>query len=253
MNKRLLKQLLYGLLFLIIIFGIGFYFYYLNTRPTCFDGVQNGLETGADCGGECTKACLVIAPFPVSIQKLKVPGDDYFLDVLVKVTNPNKDYGAGNIQYTFGEINSDFYVLPAQTKHLVIHSSLESEKASLNVADFKWEKLNLFKAADIDFVVKNSSFKSSELEAVVYNNSDFDFDTVDVVVILYGEEGNVLGVNKTALNTLLSRTDRYFKVSWPNQIDGVVRSEVEVNTNIFNNSNFLRRYGTPEEFKFKEN
>lgn len=40
-----------------------------RTCPTCFDGVQNGLETGVDCGGPCPSICMPDAacePFAMS-------------------------------------------------------------------------------------------------------------------------------------------------------------------------------------------
>ncbi len=248
MNHRVVKQIIYGLVYLSIFAGIGYGIYFYQTRPICFDGIQNGKETGTDCGGKCIKACLVIAPLQTSVVKVfKVSEEDY--DVLAKVVNPNQEYGSGNAGFALNGLSSNFYVLPNQTKYLVLRSTDEIVGNQLNITNIEWEKLNLFKSSDVNFIVTDTFFKGSEFEAVVFNDSDFDFDTVDVVVILYGEQDNVIAVNKTNINTLLSRTGRYFKAIWPEAVNGVVRTEVEVNTNLFKNSNFIKRYGSQEKFQ----
>src|SRR3989344_800500 len=218
MDPRKKKQLIYGSIYILIIAGIisGIYFY--KTRPTCFDAVQNGGEQGIDCGGKCAQVCRITVPLQTSVKVLKI--------------------GEG-----------DFYILPGQTKYLILRSNSEVTETQLNIKNAEWEKLNLFNSQDVKFIVKNTLFKGSELEAIVFNDSDFDFDTVDVAVMLYDEQGNVVGVNSTVVNTLLSRTERYFKVIWPQPITGVSRTEVEVSTNLFKNSNFIKRYGTQEKFQ----
>jgi len=247
MDPRKKKQLIYGSIYILIIAGIisGIYFY--KTRPTCFDAVQNGGEQGIDCGGKCAQVCRITVPLQTSVKVLKIGEGDY--DILARVTNPNQEYGSGDVKFSIGDISSDFYILPGQTKYLILRSNSEVTETQLNIKNAEWEKLNLFNSQDVKFIVKNTLFKGSELEAIVFNDSDFDFDTVDVAVMLYDEQGNVVGVNSTVVNTLLSRTERYFKVIWPQPITGVSRTEVEVSTNLFKNSNFIKRYGTQEKFQ----
>ena len=59
MNSRLQKQLMVGLVFLLILGGIGYGIYAgLVTRASCADGIQNGKEEGVDCGSlACGKTC----------------------------------------------------------------------------------------------------------------------------------------------------------------------------------------------------
>lgn len=267
MDRRVLKQLLFGVSFLAIVSGIVFSFYYLNTRPTCFDGIQNGKEIGVDCGGKCVKACLVILPLEVSFAEVLKIGDGDF-DVVAEIHNPNPDLGSSNIEYDLvllgqGSVElarqryNNLYILPKQTKHIVltsIKSNTDIVGAKIDIKNVTWEKLNnSFDVGTINFRVANSSFTGKEFTASVANESDFDFDIVDVSVILYDTEGEIIGVNRTTINTLLSKEEREFKAIWPNALEKVVaRSSVEVDTNVFNNSNFIKRYGTPEEFQFKD-
>lgn len=274
MDRRIVKQLLFGGLFLAIVSGLVFYFYYLNNRPTCFDGIQNGKEAGVDCGGTCVKACLVILPIEVSFTKvLKVAEGDF--DAVARIYNPNPDLGASSIGYDLvllgeGGVElakqryNNLYILPKQTKHIVstsIKSNTDIVGAKIDIKNITWEKLNnSFDVGTINFRVANSWFTGKEFTALVANESDFDFDTVDINVIVYGIKGDtttakegVIAVNRTTINTLSSKQGREFKVTWPNLIDAVPTNwSVEANTNLFNNSNFIKRYGTPEEFQFKD-
>ena len=90
----------------------------------------------------------------------------------------------------------------------------------------------------------------SRYEGVLFNDSDFDFAKVDVVVILFDDAGLALAVGQTNTNTFLSRTERYFSVSWPSQVRGTVAAiRVQASTNLFENENFVKRYGTQEKFQ----
>ncbi len=245
---RRIKQLIYGIIYILIIAGIGYGIYYSKNRPTCFDGVKNGKEEGIDCGGKCANVCRIAVPLQVSVIKIiKVDEGDY--DILAKVTNTNQEYGSGNVEFEFGNINSSFYILPGQTKRIILNSSSDPSGASFNLKNAEWEKLNSFDPKNIDFRIDRTQLRGGEFEGVIFNNSDFDFDTVDVAVILYDEQDNILAMNKTTVNTLLSRTERYFKVIWPKPVGNAFRAEVEADTNLLENSNFIKRYGSQEKFQ----
>ena len=258
---RVAKQILIGLIYIGLFFSIGYGVYYLNHKPTCFDGIQNQNEEGLDCGLVCGNSCRKVLPVQVSSVRLfKIGEGDY--DVLAQVYNPNSDLGSPKVDYDLIFLDSDnteisrssfdFYILPGQTKHIIL-TSIKSQPdiamASIAIKDVTWEKLNMVNMQSISFPVKDKQFKDTELGAVVFNDSDFDFDTVDIGVILYDQNDNVIGVNRSNVNTLLSRTDRFFKVLWPKPIVGVFRVDVEPNTNLLSNSNFIKRYGTDEKFQ----
>ena len=60
MGKRVPKQIVIGIIFLLLISGVtfGFIDYFFLVEPTCFDGVKNGQEEGVDCGLlACGVAC----------------------------------------------------------------------------------------------------------------------------------------------------------------------------------------------------
>ena len=81
MDKRVQKQIVIGLIFILLIGGLGYGFvdYFLLVEATCLDSVQNGIEEGVDCGLlACGVACEpAIVPLSIVSQKLIEvrPGD----------------------------------------------------------------------------------------------------------------------------------------------------------------------------------
>lgn len=253
MNGRVQKQLIIGLIFVLILSGIGYGIYSgLVTKTSCTDGIQNGKEEGLDCG---TLACGVVCqepiqPLEVLIEKvIEVRSGDY--DFVAQISNPNTQYGASRIEYSIPEFNrsGSSYILPGQTKYLVI-TSLKSGQprvnAKLSINSVEWEKLNM-PENEVNFEMVRSG--QSLFEGVLFNNSNYDFDTVEVSVILFDELDSIVGVNKTEIKTFLSKTERGFLVQWSLEQKGISRTHFEISTNLFENSNFIKSYGTQEKFQ----
>lgn len=285
MEKRTQKQLTIGLIFVLIIGGVGYGFvdYFFLTEATCFDSVQNGKEEGVDCGLlACGIACEpAIMPLNIQFQRIiKVRPGDY--DFVAWINNPNSLFGASRVIYELNVgvegkeiLNSNqmplsktgnFYILPGQTRFVIVPGIRSNDAltgVSIDIKEVDWERVETFE--EINFPIQRKSYTVinkngtfSELEVVMFNDSDFDFDKVEASVILFSSaEGgpasggdNIVAVNKTNIRTFLSRTERHFKVSWPVGLPAdVVRQDVEVTTNIFENSNFIKRYGTQERFQ----
>jgi len=84
----------------------------------------------------------------------------------------------------------------------------------------------------------------------VTNNSNFDLNRVETMVLLFDQSDSVIAANRTEILTFLAKTSRGFEVTWFAPFVGQVsRVEAEANTNIFENSNFLRQYGGQERFQ----
>lgn len=268
MDNRLQKQVFIAFIFIIIFGAIGLGIYNsFQVKPTCFDNIQNEKEEGVDCGLlACGKTCEPsIMPITVSLIKLfRVANGDY--DFIAQVSNPNFNYGAPEISYNLilldqnnSEVsrqNGQFYILPGQTKYIVtisLKSPTDLSSAKLEIKSAKWEKIDL-PDGGVTFALQAKDFKQgtnrSDLSGILFNNSNFDFDRVEVSAILFDDSGNVLGVNETDIRTFLSKSRRGFSVFWPFPINGqVTRTDIEASTNLFKNSNFIKSYGTQEKFQ----
>jgi hypothetical protein len=68
---------------------------------------------------------------------------------------------------------------------------------------------------------------------------------VEVRVILRDDRGKIIAINSTPLRTMASQTERFFLMTWPNNIDNFMsaRLDIESDTNLFENSNFIQQYG----------
>lgn len=266
MKDRTQKQFIIGLIFVLILGAIvyGFVDYFFITEVTCFDNVKNGKEEGLDCGTlACGKACEpAIMPINiVSSQFLKVGEGDY--DFVAQLSNPNVSYGASRIEYSLGSTSGSSYILPGQTKWLVL-TSLKIidgiDNVQLVIKNAQWEKLNMPDNA-VNLMLRSKDYHpvqkglpageaGTELKGVLYNDSNYDFDKIDVAVVLFDDLGNIVGVNKTDIRTFISKSERGFNVVWPFVLSGnAVRQEIEASTNLFENSNFIKSYGTQEKFQ----
>lgn len=259
MDRRTQKQLIIGLIFVLILGGIGYGIYagFVVTKVSCMDGIQNGKEDGVDCGTlACGKSCEpAIMPINIiSSQFFQVSPGDY--DFVAQLNNPNVSYGAARLEYGLGSVSGYSYILPGQTKWLVLTSLRMPNRvdgAQLVIKNAQWEKLDIPNDT-VNFVLRRKDYhpaqKGTQLDAVLYNDSNFDFDKIDVAVILLDDAGSIVGVNRTDIRTFVSKSERGFSVAWPFDLPGsAVRQDVEISTNLFENSNFIKSYGSQEKFQ----
>jgi len=247
--KRLLKQIIIAAVFFTVIGSI-VYFSFIKDTAT----------------GPTPTPSVFIQPLEIISQNiLKVADLDY--DFLVKIKNPNTDFGASNASYEANifdqagslitSIQGSISLLPGQTRYEIIspiETNQEIGDVTFKITNVDWQKLKEY-IPQLLFLVKNQEyFKSGQgfprLRATLFNDSNFDFDRVDVHIVLFGESDKILAVNKTDIRTFLSRTDRFFEVRWLKPFeDEVQRIEVDAYTDVFKNENFIKQHGTQENFQ----
>ena len=253
-GRRKRKQAIIAVIFFLIVGGLGFLIY-RGVRPPSVEPTPN--------------PTINLAPIQVVDRwLLNVENNDY--DFLAKVTNPNTDYGSPDVEYEISFFNTSgtkisqktgsFYILPGQTKY-IIDSPLKFQerisRADFSIKSVDWQKLSSLAMTGVSLVVRNSSYNSilqsgifAKVGGDVLNNSDFDLNKVNVSVVLFDLENNPLAIGRTEINTFLAKTSRGFEITWFVPFVGdVVRVDAEANTDIFENSNFLRQYGGQERFK----
>lgn len=267
--SRFAKQLLYGSIFLAIVFGV-FWLGYRTVVPaaTCTDGIQNQREEGRDCGAVCGTAC----PPPVqalqghAVQLVRYSDGSY--DAVTHIENPNTLYGASRVDYTLIVTDAGgtellrrrgtTYVNPVQPRYLVFPLSGMSgtpvtAELQFDPAQVQWGALNIDQAGTVQFSVRRELLEpasgSFRYSATATNRSNFDFDRVDVTVLLYDSSGALIGAGTTVLSTVISSEERAFVVDWPFAIPHVARAQAIVTTNVFDNENYIRTYGTHEQFQ----
>lgn len=260
-QKKLVFGAIYGALFL----GIA-YLLYLPFKPpeTCADGKKNQNETGIDCGGVCG-ACIVepvLEDIRVTESAWVFGGKGNEYDIVGKISNPNNDYGASSVPYTFrvldvsgavlAEKAGTSFILPKEEKYLVETSlplSGAPSRVEVTIGKVVWEKFAGYKerpALDVynkTFERISSGVGFGQAKGLVVNNSPFDFTDIGIVVVLRDGRSHVVALQKTDMQTLRSGEQRDFTLKWPDSFPGdVEKVEVQTDANVYRTDTFIRTY-----------
>ena len=272
MIKRLSKQLVIALIFLFILSSFGFLIYYFTRpAPSCFDGIQNQSEKGIDCDGPCLPCEFKELEEVEVLWTEALPTQENFYDLIAQFKNPNQNYGSGYIPYQFklydaqnnqvGQFSGITFILPNQTKYLVqmkVASTGLVSKAELSFDKFEWQKLEDYQPPQL--VIQQKEYRLlpgeevgfSQARAILINKSNFDFDKIDIDILLFDSSRRLLALNATEVRTLLSGQERDFLTTWFREISGLVTFvEMEAETNIFDPDNYLSA-DRPEIERFQE-
>jgi len=258
--------------FLILVL-VGVYFSWIKQPATCFDGKQNQKEGGVDCSGPCAMSCERLTIKDVQVEWVEaVQLKDGHYDLAAKITNPNPNYGLSLIRYTFKvfdeagasllEQKGKDFILPGQSKYLIEGNlALSTAPAKVTVTIDKaskeeWLKLSQdYQTPEIyvhDKLVQPLADNKEGIQAsgIIKNNSNYDFDRILVTIVLFDENNKIIGVNKTEARTVLAGEDRYFTALWFSPFSAEIKSaEMQVDTNLFSNDNFMLRFGVSEKFQ----
>ena len=275
MDYRKRKQIIISCILALILtlLGLWVYFGIFYQSATCFDGKQNQKEGGIDCGGSCAMSCERLTIKDVEVQWAQaIALKDNHYDLAARIVNPNPNYGLSLIRYNFTvfdetgalilEQKSKDFILPGQSKYLIVGNLILSAipaKVTVTidkVSKEEWLKLSQdYQEPEIyihDKLVQPlaDNKEGAQASGIIKNNSNYDFDRILVAVILFDENNKIIGVNKTEARTVLAGEDRYFSALWFSSFNGQIKSaEMQVDTNLFSNDNFMLRFGAPEKFQ----
>lgn len=264
--KRVLKRLViivvYLLLLSAVVTGIVLL---LRPDPTCADGKKNQNEERVDCGGPCAPCEDALVGKDLIVRKsFIVPSGEGNYDVLAAIHNPNPLFGGKKVYYTMVLKDANdatlmtrsgqTFILPNANKYLVEvewRTATAPSRVDVTIDKVEWVKFATFTAPQI--VVRNQRFGLingaagyAEAFGLVSNESSYDFHNVTINVILFDQRDIPIAVNKTVQNTLDAHTRREFRLTWPQAFPGTIaRSVMEAETNVFDSSNFMKKYMAP--------
>ena len=282
MDYRRKKQLIIVAILALVLVSLvtGAYYKWFYQSPTCFDNKQNQKEQGVDCGGPCALSCELLTVKKPQVKWAKaIFLKDGFYDLAAKVDNANPNYGLAKFNYMFklydaqnnliAQKQGSNFILPNQSKYIVeanVAADKKPAKAEMVIDDpvkTDWQRLaDNFATPDIYVHDKQlkyldnqpeqgaSQAETAQASGIIKNNSNFDFDKIVVAVILFNAKKEIIGVNKTEVYTVPAGEDRYFSVLWFSPLSGEVSSvDMMADTNLFSDSNFMKRFGTQEKFQ----
>lgn len=256
--KRVFKRIVIALAYLLIIGSIGFTIYLFRQppAPSCFDSIQNQGETGIDCGGPC-KTCEQKKPLEIFEKKffLTTPGK---VDLFAEIRNVNLAFGVPSLRYTFDLYDRDgvflgtrsgvTYILPDSTKFIVAHNLAvpkRPERVEFHFALPDFEEVRDYikpRLAVIGLQTRPLDEHEGGFLAVrgnVLNQTNMSFDKVAVAIRLKNQAGETVAVNSHEVRTLVPNENRFFEVKWTYRLPDFTIPEFQVDTNIFEESNFL--------------
>jgi hypothetical protein len=236
----------------------------LAPAPTCFDGKLNQNEAEVDCGGVCGACRKPVQAEGLQVREVAlVYGGTKQYDVLARIHNPNDQYGASEFSYTFfvkddqgrvvAERKGKSFVLPKETKYVIemgLETDAKGDRVGIEIGEMKWESFSGYREPPALTV---SSRQFSEITSgvgyykafgILANESDFDFQSLTVKVVLRDEEGKPVALNKTEMRTVASGERRDVgPLVWPTRFPGgVVKMEMETEADVYRSDNFIRQY-----------
>lgn len=255
MNWAQRRQLFFLLIFLALIFILGFLFIYplFNKEPTCYDGKKNGDELGIDCGNSCPLACVSQIQNPSILWSRSfevVPGRH---NALAYLENHNENMAVYKVKYRFrfadknnvylGSREGETFIPPSR-KFAVFESSIDLGNSVPVYTTFEflenltWIQVEESKVEQLKIISSALDLSNEEdkpkLSATVKNNSLFRIPEVSFIVVLFDEKNNALAISKTYLELLKPEEIAQINFTWPKPFNKkIVTKEIIPMYNVF--------------------
>ncbi len=198
---------------------------------------------------------IVEKPKPMALQITQynsISLGNGYSDFWAEINNPNDDFGAKNLGYTFVLKNSagdiqrktgNTFILPGDKKRYIL---LLNYPGNYTLQGFElsdtptWAQLSKFNLPElskknITVGVSDKVGKAFTVAGVLTNASQFNLKNIQVIAILTDDKGNIIGVNETLIRDVLKTESRDFEFTW----DSVIPNASAANTTILTQSNVL--------------
>ncbi len=211
---------------------------------------------------------IAYADLVVSSTALFRSGSDR-ADLLAIVKNPNANAGVRKVPYTFevraldrvvGVVQGETFFLQGQEKPLaVINASVPTEgtDVSIRFGDPEWVPVggefrppSLIVVSRLGGIRSGGEYATYAVKGVLANESELDFLTVEITALGLDDRGEVLGVGRTFIGSLVALERREFTVSWPLPPGrSIARTRGYPEVNIFSLSAIQPRPGSPTDLR----
>lgn len=236
---------------LFILFGTptGIYVYQkLQKPPSCSDGVKNQDERDVDCGGICKIACFANVKQDPDIQWSRAyyvaPG---VYNLVAYIQNPNIDYISQPAKYVF-RVYDDKNVLittregvvgiPTSKIFPIFESTVNTGNIIPKIVTFEFVEpvtwIEYFgNKPEIEVVEQKLSRldTSPKLDVKIVNRTINTYKNVEVIAIIYNEEGNSVLSSRTFIDKIGDKSEASVVFTWPEPI-AFKPSKIEVIPNL---------------------
>ncbi|EKE22226.1 MAG: hypothetical protein ACD_7C00019G0002 [uncultured bacterium] len=267
MTNRKTKRLIVICAYIVFFGVLGALIYYVfEPAATCTDGKKNQSENGIDCGGVCAPCKEEIRAQDIRIdEKYFVYGNKNQFDVMAAITNVNNKYGAVKFNYEFQLLDQagnvlekragTSFVLPDESKYIVelnLHSSINPYRLNFEIQDVQWEEFLEYAEPKLSIYQKNyyEEFEKNIVTGLLRNESNFDFNFIELVMILRDANGKPVALGKSEMRTIKSQEERDFKLIWPYKFsENVANVDIKAEANVFDSDNFIKEYLPSRQFQ----
>lgn len=233
---RSTKQIVFGLIFLVVIVVVvwGIYNAFLKPAPSCTDNIQNQGETGIDCGGPCIP-CAIKTLKPIKVDFTQAfRTTDTTSGVAAEIYNPNPDWAAKSFDYQldikdqFGNILQSItgtsFIYGGELKYIVEpRFDLAIGKitsADLSITNPDWVSVNDYARPDVEIQnVRTDKTDTIFVSGKVVNRSEIDFPETNVFAIVFNNSGKFVAASKTIVDTVPKFSSKDFKVSFASDLN----------------------------------
>lgn len=203
---------------------------FLKTPPTCFDGVQNGLETDVDRGGVCV-ALDGRQLIPLTVQwtrPFEVQSGVY--NAVAYIENPNENAGIRSLNYELRLYDAEnvlvasrqgkTFIMPGSItpifegrintgNHLVTRSFLDFDQV------VPWERMtDVARVIAVENKVVKDVQLSPRIEAVAHNTSVKPITNPSFVAVVFDTAGNAFAGSRTVFERLSADEERPIVFTW---------------------------------------
>ncbi len=218
MSSRLVKQLAYGLFYLIFFaaFVAGVYFAFFLPAPSCIDNKLNQSEEGIDCGGPCIP-CAAKNALPLKVFLPQIfPADGGRATVLLQFKNLNSAYAAKNFMYDLDLYDSagetmfhyrDISFAYANYTATIILPAVEADFGGIARADVAPHDLKWVPAANspepqvnAKNIVTTPGKDRAVVAGMLVNESPFALRKVEVGALAVSRSGIFLNASRTIVD-----------------------------------------------------
>lgn len=232
-----MKQVVYGILYLVVFLGIVFGVYFLLLKPpaSCFDNIQNQGEQGVDCGGPCAAICI-----PSSIQPISVIGPVRVFSplagravLLAQLENANSDFAAASFDYvmtlygadgssTVAAFSGSSFAYADETKYLVLPNeplTATVSRADIAVSNVQWvpaPQMGLIPQFAFTNITSAATAKGyMTVQADITNRDISLFHNIVIAAVFKDAARMPIGASQTLLDSLAPGATQHFSISYP--------------------------------------
>jgi len=231
------------LVVLLIVVGLPLFFL-VYKKPTCSDGVKNQNELGIDCGGSCPRLCQnsFVAPIVKWARADYVAPGLYNIGAYIENYNLNSEILKADYLFKIFDKNGVIIVerkgsmyIPPNRNTLAFETQVNTGKKIIGnitfelLPGYEWQKTE-YTSYRIDKISDEfqTDATSASLKATLENKDKVDYENIKVYAILKNDQGNVVGLSQSFLDSLARNSREDVNFTWNESKPNVKEKEIIV-------------------------